>query len=99
DTPSADALLFALRRLLAEPLAAVLAVREGEPSLLDRADIPTLAVGGLGVEEAASLLGAVPPEIARRLHGATAGNPLALLELSGDAGRLAGRPEDEPLPV
>ena len=47
DAPSAEALLFAIRRLLADPVAVVLAVREGHASLLDGADLPTLEVGGL----------------------------------------------------
>ena len=34
DGSSADALLFAFRRLVADPVAVILAVRQGEPSLL-----------------------------------------------------------------
>src|SRR4051794_36139282 len=40
DGASADALLFAVRRLVADPIAVVLAVREGEPSLVDGAGLP-----------------------------------------------------------
>ena len=40
DSPSAEALLFAIRRLLADPVAVVLTVRDGHPSLLDGADLP-----------------------------------------------------------
>ena len=47
DGPSAEALLFAFRRLVADPIAVLIAVREGEPSLLDGADLPTLQLGGL----------------------------------------------------
>ena len=47
DGSSADALLFAVRRLVADPIAVVVAVREGEPSFLDGADLPTLHLGGL----------------------------------------------------
>jgi hypothetical protein len=39
---SADALLLAFRRLVADPVAVILAVRQGEPSLLDGTDLPTL---------------------------------------------------------
>ena len=42
DGSSAQALLFAFRRLVADPIAVLIAVREGEPSLLDGADLPTL---------------------------------------------------------
>ena len=47
DDSSAQALLFAFRRLVADPIAVLIAVREGEPSLLDGADLPTLRIGGL----------------------------------------------------
>ena len=56
DGSSAEALLFAARRLLADPIAVVLAVREGEPSLLDGADLPRSALGGLDRDDAAALL-------------------------------------------
>ena len=94
DGSSAQALLFAFRRLVADPIAVLIAVREGEPSLLDGADLPTLRLGGLSSEEAATLVrglapGGLVPETAARLYGATAGNPLALLELAPDAQNLA----------
>jgi DNA-binding CsgD family transcriptional regulator len=86
DGSSADALRFALRRLVADPIAAVLTVREDEPSLVDRSDLTTLTVGGLELEAAAELLRAAAPgttrDAAARLHRETAGNPLALLELA-----------------
>jgi len=99
DRSSAEALLFALRRLLAEPLAAILSVREGEPSLLDGADLPTLHVGGLDRDAAATLVGPVPEDVAERLYRATAGNPLALLELRTEGSGLAGPPIDMPVAV
>src|SRR5205085_2318053 len=99
DRSSAEALLFALRRLLAEPLAAILSVREGEPSLLDGADLPTLQVGGLDRDTAAALVGPVAQDVADRLYRATAGNPLALLELRADGSGLAGPAIDMPVPV
>ncbi len=99
DDASAQALRFAFRRLMADPIAVLLAVREGEPSLLDGADLPALHLEGLGAEDAAALLEGVPPELAARLHRATAGNPLALLELAGDPEDLALAPEDAPVLV
>ena len=53
DGSSAQALLFAFRRLVADPIAVLIAVREGEPSLLDGADLPILRIGGLTSDEAA----------------------------------------------
>src|SRR4051812_15381090 len=99
DDASAQALRFAFRRLMADPIAVLVAVREGEPSLLDGADLPALRLAGLGPEEAAALLAGTPPELAARLHRATAGNPLALLELAGDPEDHALAPDDAPLLV
>jgi DNA-binding CsgD family transcriptional regulator len=99
DGSSAQALLFAFRRLVADPIAVLVAVREGEPSLLDGAGLPTLRIGGLTSDEAASLMPGVPPETAWRLHRATAGNPLALLELASSAPDLELAPERAPVPV
>ena len=104
DGSSAQALLFAFRRLVADPIAVLIAVREGEPSLLDGADLPTLRVGGLTSEEATALVlragpGGLAPEAVTRLYGATGGNPLALLELAPDAHDLALAPEGAPVLV
>ncbi len=99
DGSSAQALLFAFRRLVADPIAVLIAVREGDPSLLDGADLPTMRVAGLTSGEAATLLSGLTPAAAERLHGATAGNPLALIELADEAQDLALAPEGAPLPV
>src|SRR5215469_16042379 len=99
DESSAQALLFAFRRLLADPIAVFLAVREGAPSLIDGSDLTTLHLGGLSSDEAATLLRGLPAETARRLHGATAGNPLAMLELAPDAHDLALAPAGAPVLV
>ena len=99
DESSAQALLFAFRRLVADPIAVFLAVREGEPSLVDGSDLPTRHLDGLSSDEAATLLRGLPAETARRLHGATAGNPLAMLELAPDAHDLTLAPEGAPVLV
>src|SRR5580704_2599679 len=99
DASTAEALRFALRRLVAEPLGAILAIREGESSLVDDADLAMLHVGGLDEDAASRLLGAVGPETATRLLRATAGNPLALIELSREKSRLAVAAIDAPIPV
>ncbi len=102
DGSSADALLFAFRRLVADPVAVVLAVRQGEQSLLDGADLPALSLAGLDRASAGELLryqAAEPLQhnLADRLHRETGGNPLALLELVRDRRRLADLPPDAPL--
>ena len=97
DGASADALLFAFRRLLAEPIAVLLAARQGEPSLLDGAGLRSLPLSGLDVEAAAALLGHVRPDVADWLHRETGGNPLALLELARE--QLSELVPEAPLPV
>src|SRR5277367_101229 len=101
DGPSAAALLFAFRRLVPDPVAVLIAVREDEPSLLDGADLPVLRLGGLSLDEAALLAPGLSPEAVRRLHRATAGNPLALRELAADSGDqdLMLAPEGAPVMV
>src|SRR5580693_5771918 len=99
DVSSAQALLFAFRRLVADPIAVFVAVREGEPSLLDGADLPALQIKGLTSDEAAQLMPGLTAETAALLHRATAGNPLALLELAADPGDLALAPEGAPVLV
>jgi len=101
DRASAEALLFAARRLLADRIALVLTVREGQPSVLDGSDLRVLTVAGLGRSDAAELLSQadVPSDVVERLYRATAGNPLALLELAPEAARLGTAPSAEPVPI
>jgi DNA-binding CsgD family transcriptional regulator len=99
DGSSAQALLFAFRRLVADPIAVFIAVRDGEPSLLDGADLPVLHIGGLSSDEAVMLVRGLPQRTTRKLYGATAGNPLALLELAADAPDLALAPDGAPVLV
>jgi DNA-binding CsgD family transcriptional regulator len=101
DAASAEALLFAARRLLADPIALVLAVREGEPSLLDGADLRVLRLAGLARSHAAELLRrtGAPDDALDRLYAATAGNPLALVELAPRAAQLTALPFEGPVPI
>jgi DNA-binding CsgD family transcriptional regulator len=102
DRSSAEALLFAARRLLADPIALVLTVREGQASLLDGADLRTLRMAGLNRSDAAQLLlsrADVPNDLLERLYRATGGNPLALLELAPEAPGLLRLPSDAPVPI
>jgi DNA-binding CsgD family transcriptional regulator len=101
DRSSAETLLFAARRLLADPIALVLTVREGQASLLDGTDLRTLRMAGLDRSDAAKLLARadVPNDLLERLYRATGGNPLALLELAPEASRLLSLPSDAPVPI
>jgi len=90
DESSAEALLFAVRRLVADPIAVLLAVRDDEPSLLDSSDLPTLRLTGIDQASTRELLtreaqGAIAPGLVERMHGLTGGNPLALLEIGPEA--------------
>ena len=101
DGSSADALLFAFRRLVADPVAVILTVREGESSLLDGAHLSALRLAGLDHDTAAQLLRQqegklVSDDLAGRLHHETGGNPLALLELGAERQRLAELPPGAP---
>jgi DNA-binding CsgD family transcriptional regulator len=83
DQASAQALGVAARRLLGEPVALVVAVRE--PGVEFRG-LPELLVGGLGEADARDLLGTVisrplDEQVRERFIAETGGNPLALLEL------------------
>jgi DNA-binding CsgD family transcriptional regulator len=101
DGSSADALLFAFRRLVADPVAVVVTVREGETSFLDGAGLETIHLSGLDQAATAELLRRagepVSDELASRLQSETAGNPLALLELARDRSWLDSVPLDAPL--
>ncbi len=104
DGSSADALLFAVRRLVADPIAIVMGVRDGLPSLLDSSDIPRLRLEGLDAASTAELLAREAGEslrdgVAARAHRSTGGNPLALVELAHDPSALDDTPLDSPLPV
>jgi DNA-binding CsgD family transcriptional regulator len=96
DEASARTLAFVARRLMAESVALVFAVR-------DRADeqtfagLPALSLGGLNDEDARGLLGVaiagrVDERVIARIVAETRGNPLALLELPRglSAAELAG---------
>ncbi len=103
DRASAEAIAFAARRLFADPVAIVIAVRDGEESPFFGAGLPELRLRGLDPASATKLLerGAadrVSADIARWMLEATGGNPLALLELGHEAPRMSPSPRDN-LPV
>ena len=85
DQASVQALAFVARRLMAEPVVLVFAVRE----LSDEAELvglPELAVEGIGDRDARLLLesavhGRLDEQVRDRIVAETRGNPLALLEL------------------
>ncbi|HEY0812411.1 MAG TPA: ATP-binding protein, partial [Pseudonocardia sp.] len=84
DHASRQALVFAARRLMAESVAVVFAVRE--PGAADLAGLPGLELQGLSDRDASALLdsavtGPLDERVRDRIVAETRGNPLALLEL------------------
>jgi ATP/maltotriose-dependent transcriptional regulator MalT len=106
DTGSAEAVLFAARRIRAEGVVLLFAIREGEPTALDLSDLPLLTLIGLDEEDSIHLLAdqttvPVAPRVAAAIHAATRGNPLALMEiptLLTKAQRIGIEPLPDPLP-
>jgi DNA-binding CsgD family transcriptional regulator/tetratricopeptide (TPR) repeat protein len=85
DPPTAGAVAFVARRVAAEPIAVLLALRDGVASTLDSAALPELRLGGLSDEAASELVDTtakdLTPRLRRQVLEIAAGNPLALLEL------------------
>ena len=85
DRVSAQTVAFVARRLLAERIVLVVAMRE-QGDLIDFAGLPELMIKGLIEADAGRLLdsvikGPVDPRVRDRIIAETRGNPLALLEL------------------
>jgi DNA-binding CsgD family transcriptional regulator len=94
DRASADALLFAARRLDSESIALLLCARTGS---FTAAGLPELTLAGLSAKASADLLpGGLPPGRRDRVLAEAAGNPLALLELPR---LLAAAQPEAPLPL
>ncbi|GLZ77977.1 transcriptional regulator [Actinorhabdospora filicis] len=98
DEASAAAVLFAARRLRSEGVAVLIAARD-EPDAFPTTGLPELRLDGLAGADAVRLLGdGLPPHLRDQVLTESAGNPLALIELSKAA--RAGRLElSGPLPL
>ncbi len=99
DQASAEVLAFAARRLAAEQVALLFAVRDpGEVEVRAFAGLPELRLDGLGEADARALLNAavrtpLDAAVRDRIVAEARGNPLALLELpraAGPAGLAGG---------
>ncbi len=95
DQSSADALLFATRRLHADRAILLFAARDGDGRSFEAPGIETVSLEGLEQGDASRLLASqaeVSSSVADRLYAATGGNPLALVELPRllSAGQLSG---------
>ena len=107
DRESAGILGFIARRLGADAIALLFAVRGPSERTADFDGIPWVQIGGLPPEVAGRLLasaaaGRVDRGVSERIIAQTGGNPLGLIELGGELSReqLAGEiPLPEVLPV
>lgn len=107
DASSAEALLFAARRLDAEGVVLIFAGRPEPGDALGRAGLPELRLEGLDRDAARRLLleraeHPIADGVVERLITATAGNPLALIEIPiilTEAQLGGDEPLPEPLPV
>ncbi|MCC6830498.1 MAG: AAA family ATPase [Thermoleophilia bacterium] len=104
DAGSAEALLFAARRVDAEGVALLFTALTGEDGTFPAEGLPSLTLAGLAPDEVARLL--APAEVSRqvlvRLVEGTGGNPLALTEIARSLtpGQLRGtEPLTDPLPA
>jgi DNA-binding CsgD family transcriptional regulator len=103
DQVSVQTLAFVARRLLADPIALVFAVRDGGKEVLPA--LPELRINGLSDGDSRELLesvvlGRIDPRVRDRIVAETRGIPLALLEvprnvsaaeLAGGFGNTSGR--------
>jgi len=104
DLPSVEAILFAARRLAADPVVVLAAARSPEADHLV-AGLSVLRLGGLDHQAAAALVaratgGPLTPGRLEPLLRLAEGNPLALLELAGDdLGAFSTDPDELPVRV
>ena len=89
DQESAGVLAFVARRLYADGIAMVFAVREPGPPAVNLSGLPELPLGALTEEQGLELLrleagGPVDDQVGRMLVAQTQANPLALLELADE---------------
>jgi DNA-binding CsgD family transcriptional regulator len=89
DQASVPVLGFVARRLLADRVGMLFAVRDGEPHAAGFEGLPEWKIGGLSDEAAHELLAAargraLDQRVARRIVAEAAGNPLAVLEFADE---------------
>ena len=89
DTESCEALAFVARRLYADRIALIFAVREPAGPRGALTGVPELHVGGLLADDVRSLLATVVDRVpdgrlSERIVAEMQGNPLAILELTAD---------------
>ena len=104
DPASAETIRFIARRLVADPIALVISLRPEPEAVLNTAGLSTLELTGLDVAAAVVLVAQqagepIGPDGSAVLYEATAGNPLALLELSKGPDLIGRLSPESPMPV
>ena len=89
DLESAEVLGFVARRLVADRIALLFAVREPAERRVPLHGVPELHIGGLAADDVRSLLatilaGPLDGQVSERIINETDGNPLAILELTAE---------------
>ncbi|WP_218920441.1 AAA family ATPase [Lentzea guizhouensis] len=99
DQGSVEALLFAARRFVADPIAVLFAVRETAVPF-GIAGVEVVDLPGLAAPEAARLLDGHAPELADRVRSRvlaeSGGNPLAIIELGSARSAVHDVDESDP---
>ncbi len=102
DQSSIDALLFAIRRLPADPVATIFAARDGERPF-PAPGVESITLPRLGAADAARLAvaaEALPRDVTDRILAESGGNPLAIVELAAHATEAPAVPAPvTPLPA
>ena len=90
DRSTSEVLAFVARRVSADPILLLIAVRDGIENAFETAGLEEMRLGPLDTVSAGELFDAIAPELApairERLLEEAAGNPLALLELPAALG-------------
>lgn len=98
DQPTADALAFVARRVQHEPIALLVAMRDGHPGRLASVDIPDLHPPRLDDAASQQLLeehrAGLSPRSRVRIMRIAQGNPLALIELPDESSSASRRHPD-----
>ena len=100
DRSSAEAIVFAARRLVADPVLLLAAVRTHEPTPFLDSGLQVVELAGLDEAAALALFGnrGAPSDLAHLVR-ATGGNPLALLELTEHPDDIDGSWPEAPIAV
>jgi len=101
DLESQRILLFIARRVSAEPIAMIIAARDGPGFPVATHSMPVIRLTGLSYDDCAELARrrhiTVAPDKLRSMVELTGGNPLAVLENLASPAEFGGIPGDEPL--